>query len=237
MPITKRQRNSESDKRNNRFSRHFMMGLTCVRLHKQSLVSAVRLPRKHMHNQKHCCWLSKWYFRHWILVDPQLRLDKLWRSHLLYDKATEYYRMFKALQSFFYTPVLLWPHISIDNCTLLPLTPSSLLQSFTLKVQCHLLLYTIYFPKKSALVPSKPTRSIIFLFSNTDVLCCLMAFAPHWEVSKCSQSCFFSLFQFLPRPGHYKNTDMSRLLVTLTLPDAAHGFLTSSQLPGPIAWL
>lgn len=230
MPITKRQRNSEPDKRNNRFSRHFMVGLTCVRLHKQSLASAVRPPRKHMHNQKHCCWFRKWYFRHWILVDPQLRLDKLWRSHLLYDKATEYYRMFKALQSFFYTPVLLWPHISIDNCTLLPLTPSSLLQTFTLKVQCHLSLYTIYFPKQAQQVQN-------ILFSNTDVLCCLMAFAPGWEVSKYSQSCFFSLFQFLPRPGHYKNTDMSRLLVTLTLPDTAHGFFTSSQLPRLIVWL
>lgn len=124
----------------------------------------MRPPKKHIHNQKHCCWLRKWCFPHWILVDPRLRPYKLWRSHLLYDKATEYYRTFKALQSFFYIPVLLWPHINIDNCTVLPLTSSSLLQTFALKVQCHLSLCTISFPKKSAFVSSKPSRSRPFYF-------------------------------------------------------------------------
>lgn len=154
----------------------------------------MRPPKKHIHNQKHCYWFSKWYFPHWILADLQLRLSKLW-GIICSTTVTKYFWMFQAAVPFSH-PYLLWPHIIMGNCSLLSLTPSSLLQNVTLELLCHLSLHTISFPESRLLCPANPGYILsqqvqIIFFSNTDVLCCFIFSAPGWEISKYSHSWFF----------------------------------------------
>lgn len=131
----------------------------------------------------------------------------------------------------------LWPHSIIGSL----LTPSSFLQIFTFKLLCHLSLCTISFPEKFSFVSSK-TRvytqpagpdNFIFKYRCSLLFCvwfCFVFLSSGGMFPNNNIADYFPCFQFFFTYGHYKNAAMSRLLVALTLPDAAHGFFTLSKL-------
>lgn len=129
-----------------------MKGLACVRLHKGWTLTlfVVRLPKKHIHDQKHCYWFRKLCFSHWILVYPQPEPGKLWEGHLLSDEIRVLLDVQSSAVPLSHSCLLL-PHTITGSL----LTPSSFLQTFALKLLWHLSLCTIFFPEKSSLVYGK----------------------------------------------------------------------------------
>lgn len=193
----------------------------------------MRPPKKHIHNQKHCYWFSKWYFPHWILADLQLRLSKLWGIICSTTKSQSTSGCFKLLSlshiPIFFGPILLWA-IAVSSHWLHLLSSRILLWNYYATSHCIQSLFLrvgFCVQQTQGIYSASRSRSFSFKIQMCSAVSYFLPLAEKFQNIHIADS--FSLFQIFAQVWSLQKC--SHVFVAITLLDAAHGFSALSQLP------